>query len=277
MSVEKIKRVLRLAEKAKFTPCFIGIEGVGKTEAHSQWAKESGRELITFRLGQIDDPGEIGGIPHVSKGEFSKSVVEYVKLKIFDLDPTKKYLLFLDEINRTKPQILNAVFQLIENPPGLNNIRFNADQILVSAASNPFTDEFNGIDLSTEKALSDRLTFVKITPDFDEWSSYVVTNNLVDANYIKLLTARPNYFLRQYEDFNLDFVTPSPRSHVTANRALRESGYDAGVLKDVLPGLVGSALASEILNNLSDFQVKDAITGEDLLTNFEANKAKLDL
>ena len=99
MRIADIKKVLPFLLEANLTPNIMGEHGKGKSEVISQFAKENGYDyVINLRLGQIQDSGDLTGLPEFVDVDGVK-VTKFMQPSFF---PKKddKAILFLDEYNR---------------------------------------------------------------------------------------------------------------------------------------------------------------------------------
>jgi len=174
MLVDRIPKAIEVAKEMNVTLCLVGDRGVGKTVGVQNYAKSIDAELITIRVGRLDDPGELQGMPLiVSKN--GVDVTTYAPLEILNIDLTKKTIIFFDEINRCKPSIINGLFEMLENPW--------KGKVQVVAAANPPTDDYNVLDF-TDQAFADRLVFVRVDNSAEQFATYIRKTNSVVADFI---------------------------------------------------------------------------------------------
>ena len=101
---------------------FIGGAGIGKTSQIYQWAKERGVNLFMLQ-GSSLDAADMGGLPMVSTTEIdpetgkekkvTKLRAQKVGTGILDQLDRPNSVLFLDELNRARPDVRAALLQLI--------------------------------------------------------------------------------------------------------------------------------------------------------------------
>lgn len=80
----------------------VGKHGIGKSEILSNFFKKQGIQVITLFLGQMSDLGDLIGLP--TKNE-KTGKTDFIPLYWFPTDNTP-IVLFLDEVNRARPEVL---------------------------------------------------------------------------------------------------------------------------------------------------------------------------
>lgn len=94
----------------------VGNHGIGKSEILTEYFSRKGMKVVPLFLGQMSDPGDLIGIPNRNT-ETGKT--EFMPPYWFPLDG-KPIVLFLDELNRARPEVLqtimkNATERVIDN------------------------------------------------------------------------------------------------------------------------------------------------------------------
>ena len=88
-----------------------GRHGIGKSQILTKYFESAGMTVKTLFLGQMSDPGDLLGLP--SKDEATGKTI-FMPPYWFPLDG-KPIVLFLDELNRARPEILQTVMDLVLN------------------------------------------------------------------------------------------------------------------------------------------------------------------
>lgn len=86
----------------------LGRSGWGKTALAEAAGKEMGLEVVTISLA-LCLPEDIGGVPQADGDSF-----RYLLPKWFHERIEKSFILFLDEINQAPPQVLHAIYGLVQ-------------------------------------------------------------------------------------------------------------------------------------------------------------------
>ena len=85
-----------------------GKHGIGKSVIVKKFFEEKGKKVVTMFCSQAADPGDIIGLPRFNE-ETGKT--EFALPWWFPTDNTP-VVLFLDELNRARPEILQVVMDL---------------------------------------------------------------------------------------------------------------------------------------------------------------------
>lgn len=89
----------------------VGNHGIGKSEILTEYFSAKGMPVIALFLGQMSDPGDLIGIP--TKNEVTGKT-DFMPPYWFPLDG-KPIVLFLDELNRARPEVLQTIMDLALN------------------------------------------------------------------------------------------------------------------------------------------------------------------
>lgn len=170
----QLQRVLDLFFKAKKASLMLeGTFGIGKTYAMREFAKRKAKELgLAFSEDFADvndetkfsflvfvlhhyEPGEFKGIPYPDK---DRQFTIYLPMKQLPINPAKKAVLFIDEINSASDMLRKNAYQLIEDRR-IGSYRV-PDGVLVCGAGNKSTDKCNVYDM--EMALCNRFLWAEL-------------------------------------------------------------------------------------------------------------------
>ena len=110
MNITELKQLLE-ATPASHNIMLVGNHGIGKSEILTEHFKEFGMPVIALFLGQMADPGDLIGLP--CKDE-QTGKTDFMPPYWFPTDG-KPIVLFLDELNRARPEILQTVMDLALN------------------------------------------------------------------------------------------------------------------------------------------------------------------
>jgi len=150
------------------------IHGVGKSEFVKEYWEEKGFRVIILFCSQMADAGDLIGLP-------DRAEIDHTKVTIF-CQPWwwpkegEKVVIFLDELNRAKPEVLQCVQDMVLNrklcgkklPP----------ETRVIAAINPFGDDTDYDVTELEVTLLDRFNKVPFLPDKEEWIDWALKNKV---------------------------------------------------------------------------------------------------
>lgn len=166
MNLKTVKRILKkfVQLRVKEPLVLVGHKGLGKTQTILDIGMELNMPVTILRLGTKEDVGDLLGNPYVTK----ERTTNYAPPSWFR-SIQKGGILLLDEINRSKPALQDAIMQLLDSR------RFDQyvlpDNVSVIGLMNPVTIEYNVSEF--DKALIDRCIFLAATSDYEETSCYM--------------------------------------------------------------------------------------------------------
>lgn len=259
MNIETIKQSLPYLFKHNVTGLLIGIHGVGKSSAVRQYTEEQGIGFIDLRLGQMET-GDLLGLPDIKEDENGNRITVFARPKWF---PTEgRGVLFLDEINRAKRDVLQAIFQLVLDrkihdytlPEGWH----------VVAAQNPSTEDYMVTEF--DKALNDRFCHIKVTSSYTDFLEYGKKKGL-NPVVLGFIQAQPGMLRGSTKDFNLAYVTPSDRSTEQVCRLVDDKTIPDNILNELVAGLIGLEAATALMAYRQT--AEKPISGEAVLNSYK--------
>lgn len=181
-------------ETNKFNPLFVGPTGVGKTSIISTWARDRGYELITLNM--MGDALDFLGVKTINRdydlklddeGNTKKVArVSTVATQAFDPFLTgKTKILFLDELNKTNPRILQALYDLISFHTVQNGdeLMYLPKLLFTVGAMNPST--YGGGRDQLDPALKARMQIVYVNYDTKGLKEYMLKELNQDIEVIE--------------------------------------------------------------------------------------------
>ena len=240
MNIKDFQASLPYLVQAELTPFIWGHAGIGKTSIVKQYAQEMGYKFFPFYLGTQSDIGDILGLAEfVDNGDGTKStafaIPKWLKETITycEQNPDSGAIIFLDEFNRARRDILNGMFSLALDKT-FHTLKLPKNCHLI-AAGNPPTDEYFTTDVD-ETALMARFVHVKLEPTFDEWLQFAKTAE-IDSNLIGFLKNQPELLEQKHSDFQLP-VKVDRRSFERLNR-LFKLNTPTHLLEQMMMGIIG--------------------------------------
>src|SRR4051794_31812293 len=160
IDVKELLDVLRLTPPGQ-NVMLVGKHGIGKSEIIRRFYEQERRmRVVAFFLGQMSDPGDLIGLMHKDE-ETGRSV--FLPPYWWPVDG-RPVVLFLDELNRARPEILQSVHELALNKT-LAGKRLPEGSIVVAAVNEG--DEYQLSDL--DPALVSRFNLYEFAPTVDDW------------------------------------------------------------------------------------------------------------
>lgn len=236
-ALDSIKYLL----EAQLTPFYWGHAGIGKSSIVKQYADEKGYHFFPFYLGTQSDIGDILGLADFVRDKNGTAVAtkfatpEWLKNAITycEKNPNSGAIIFLDEFNRARRDILNGMFSLALDKT-FHTIKLPKNCHVI-AAGNPPTTEYVTTDVD-ETALMARFVHIKLDPTVEEWVNYAKTAKL-NPNIIEFIRQQPELLEDKRQTFQLP-VKADRRAWSRLNK-LFETGCPENLIEQLMPGIVG--------------------------------------
>lgn len=241
-----------------------GRHGIGKSQILTRYFKSKGMPVKTLFLGQMSDPGDLLGLPN--KDEKTGKTV-FMPPYWFPVDG-QPIVLFLDEINRARPEILQTVMDLVLNRKLAGRELPEGSRII--AAGND-GEEYQLTDL--DPALVSRFNIYTFRPTVEDWLLWATRTGL-DERILNFIGANPELLDRSAdtkEDQGLD-KDPDRRAWEKVARLMENIPNPLPVHQKVVAGIIGVQAASQLFLSFR----KDDLSPIDLLTDFKKAKKSLD-
>src|SRR5260370_15148510 len=169
IDVKELIEVLRLTPPEQ-NLMLIGKHGIGKSEIIRRFFEQERRlNVVAFFLGQMSDPGDLIGLMHKDEAT-GRSV--FLPPYWWPVDG-RPIVLFLDELNRARPEILQSVHDLALNKT-LAGKRLPDGSIVVAAVNSG--DEYQLTDL--DPALVSRFNLYEFAPTVEDWLLWAAENGV---------------------------------------------------------------------------------------------------
>ncbi len=263
MNITNFKKVLPKLLKHNVVPFLWGYQGVGKTQAVKQYAQENDLGFVHLHLATQEVGDLVGLLKHNDDGTVSHVAPEW-------LPKSGKGIVFLDELNRAHPDVLQAMFSFITNKT-IHSHKLPDNWHIVAAGNYP-SEEFTVSDTS-DAAFMSRFCHIKLEPTVSEFVNYVESKGYGDiADFISehpecLEQKRKNTFEVQ--------VTPDRRAWADLVAPLDKEGFDSkSTAFEVISGLVGVSAAGAFLAFKENGEKKIGL--KDILNNFDLVKTKVE-
>ena len=241
-----------------------GRHGIGKSQILTKYFESVGMTVKTLFLGQMSDPGDLLGLPNKDE---ATGKTTFMPPYWFPMDG-KPIVLFLDELNRARPEILQTVMDLVLNRK-LAGRPLPEGSRIISACNDG--DEYQLTDL--DPALVSRFNIYTFRPSAEEWLLWAEREGL-DERVIKFISANPEMLDRSAdtkEEQGLE-KDPDRRAWEKVARLLENVPNPLPVHQKVVAGIVGIQAAAQLFLSFR----KEDLTPIDLLTGFKKAKKQLD-
>jgi len=195
-----------------------GPHGIGKSQIFRQVASAInlsdgtvGVDLIDRRLAQMTE-GDIIGLPELVDGVTRFAPVDWLLRAC-----REPVALFLDEVNRATPEVMQCAFQLVLDRE-LNGHKLHPETRIFCAVNASADYQVNEMD----PALLDRFWVVDLEPTDKDWVEWAKSSG-IDPVIIDFISHHPAH-LRHTGQIDPGKVYPSPRSWERVNHSLSSAG-----------------------------------------------------
>ena len=241
-----------------------GRHGIGKSQILTNYFESKGMRVVALFLGQMSDPGDLLGLP--TKDEATGKTA-FMPPYWFPVDG-QPVVLFLDELNRARPEILQTVMDLVLNRKLAGRLLPEGSRI-ISACNDG--DEYQLTDL--DPALVSRFNIYTFRPSVEEWLLWATRKGL-DERVTAFIQANPELLDRSgdtKEEQGLE-KDPDRRAWEKVARMMENISDPKQVHQKIVAGIVGVQAAAKLFLSLQ----KGLLTPQELLADFKRAKQQLD-
>ena len=165
----------------------VGKHGIGKSRILEDYYSAKGRKVVTLFLGQMSDPGDLIGLPEKNN---QTGRTDFMPPYWFPVDD-KPVVLFLDELNRARPEVLQTVMDLTLNRK-LAGKSLPKGSRIISAVNNG--NEYQLTDL--DPALVSRFNIYEFSPTVEDWLEWA-ENSGIDGRIISFISENPDFWMKR--------------------------------------------------------------------------------
>jgi len=245
----------------------VGNHGIGKSEILTEYYAAKGMPVIALFLGQMSDPGDLIGIPNKNE---QTGKTDFMPPYWFPLDG-KPIVLFLDELNRARPEILQTIMDLALNRK-LAGRKLPEGSRIIAAVNEG--DQYQLTDL--DPALVSRFNVITFSPTPQEWLLWAkkmeVDQRVIDFIQEDSIWLDKTPDAREGADTGLD-KTPDRRAWKRVSDVIKDYPNLSAAHTKVISSIVGPKAASAFLASVSAHKI---LSGRDILYNFEKNRSALE-
>ena len=243
----------------------MGKHGIGKSQILEKFYSEKGCKVVPLFLGQMSDPGDLIGIPHKNE---QTGHTEFMPPYWFPTDDTP-VVLFLDELNRARPEVLQTIMDLALNRK-LAGRSLPKGSRIISAVNNG--EEYQLTDL--DPALVSRFNIYEFVPSVQDWLLWANKNG-IDERITNYISTNPKALDNHTAVEDLDNLekTPDRRGWVRVSEIITGKDVLKQSHKSMIAGIIGGLEANRFFEFLDKNHLLTA--KELLLGNYEENKHKL--
>ena len=260
--------ISELKETLEMTPStqnimLVGKHGIGKSEILTSYFNSKGLKVVTLFLGQMADPGDIIGIPSKVEKQDAKgkatSRTDFTPPYWFPQDG-QPIVLFLDELNRARPEILQTVMDLTLNRK-LAGKALPEGSHVISAVNDG--EEYQLTDL--DPALVSRFNIYEFKPTVEEWLNWAASQKL-DERVINFIQDNPTWLDGDSSEYKGLDKSADRRAWKHVSDVMLKVDAIKDIHKRIIAGIVGAGAAAAFIRSA---QQRNAITGKELLLNYD--------
>ena len=260
----ELKQLLE-ATPASHNIMLVGNHGIGKSEILTEFFREKGMPVVALFLGQMADPGDLIGLPNKDE---KTGKTDFMPPYWFPVDG-KPIVLFLDELNRARPEILQTVMDLALNRKLAGKLLPEGSRIISAVNAG---DQYQLTDL--DPALVSRFNIVNFKPTAEEWLLWARKTKLdsrvisfIDENRI-WLDKDPD--MKEGADSGLD-KTPDRRAWKRVSDVIINKEELKEIDTKIISSIVGPKAAASFIHNAA---TKRILSGREILAGFDIEKIR---
>lgn len=259
--------LLKILEKcpAEQNIMLSGKHGIGKSQILEKYYSQKGYKVVTLFLGQMSDPGDLIGIPHKNE---KTGHTEFLPPYWFPTDEIP-VVLFLDELNRARPEVLQTIMDLALNRK-LAGKSLPKGSRIISAVNNG--DEYQLTDL--DPALVSRFNVYEFVPTVQEWLLWAAKNG-IDERIIKFISQNDSFLDGDGKETDYTGLEKSPdrRGWEKVSSIIKGNLNLDFTDKKMISGIVGVRAANLFFESFGKSKI---LSAEELLLNdFEKSEISL--
>lgn len=249
-----------------------GRHGIGKSQVIYQLSKFFGLPVMERRLSQVTE-GDMVGLPWL-EGEGAKGATKFMPPDWFMDCVNKPHVIFLDEINRATPEVMQAAFELVLDRR-IQGREVHKDCRIYAAINASAEYQINDMD----PALLDRFFVIDLDPTIEDWVAW--GREHVHPCVVDFILQHPKH-LEHTEAIEPGRIYPSRRSWDRLNTALAaDAGNgmplidvpDDGRFYGVCMGFVGPEAANQLVSFVRESNAH--ISAADVLDKFSKVEKRL--
>ena len=210
----------------------MGKHGIGKSQILENYFNKKGCKVVTLFLGQMSDPGDLIGLPEKNE---KTGKTDFMLPYWFPTDNTP-IVLFLDELNRARPEVLQTIMDLTLNRK-LAGKSLPEGSRIISAVNNG--NEYQLTDL--DPALVSRFNIYEFEPSVAEWISWGEKSG-IDSRILSFISEYPEYLdSSNIEGDGNDLErTPDRRSWHRTSEVIKNFSELTNLQKPIVSGIIGN-------------------------------------
>ena len=228
----------------------VGRHGIGKSRILEDFFAARGEKVVTLFLGQMSDPGDLIGLPRLDE---VTGRTDFMLPYWFPVDG-QSIVLFLDELNRARPEVLQTVMDLTLKRK-LAGKCLPAGSRIISAVNGGSEYQLTELD----PALVSRFNIYEFAPSVEDWITWARGAGL-DSRIIDFISENPEYLDGDSSLDDRDGLSRSPdrRSWERTSNIIKNFKSLGQKELVLVSGIVGSQAASLFFRFVNDSSLPSA-------------------
>lgn len=269
MNPQQAMEAALLVMEAGYTAYLHGAPGIGKSQLFENYAKERDWGFRPEFLAQKSSV-DVRGLPSISDRTTKWTTPDFMYAAMMS-DPTKPFILLLDELSAATPDIQVAAYQLLQTRQ-LGEDKLPDHVYLCGAGNRP---EDGAIAYEMNSALADRLCHFNVVCDPLQWLEWAEDKNRIHPLVLAFIRNMPKaldseFISSEYGtsgSVNADaenMIKPTPRSWERVSNMLFRHNSDMSardvILNRVVPGWMGTLTTHSFLSflkRMDDVSIKE--------------------
>ena len=255
----------------------VGKHGIGKSEIIGHfYSQGQNLPVIPFFLGQMSDPGDLIGLLHkdetTGRSVFLPPYWWPAPVRAASPQESRPAVLFLDELNRARPEILQAVQDLTLNKT-LAGKRLPPGSIVIAAVNSG--EEYQLTEL--DPALVSRFNLYEFVPTVEDWLLWATKQN-IDSRVLTFIQQHPEYLDGDNPDADAAIATagliktPDRRAWVKVADFVRHHTKLEEIHFKLIAGMVGTRASIAFRQSLAN---QRGLSPEQLLLQYSKHSKQL--
>ena len=264
INTKELKEILEIMPDRQ-NIMLVGKHGIGKSEILTDFFEKKGMKVTTLFLGQMSDPGDLIGLPRLDE---TTGKTMFMPPYWFPTNG-KPIVLFLDELNRARPEVLQTIMDLALNRK-LAGRNLPEGSRIVSAVNEG--EEYQLTDL--DPALVSRFNIYNFRPTVAEWLLWAAEQK-VDERVITFIQENPRFLDtcdRAADETGLD-KTPDRRAWKKVSDNIKDFAELKPVHKKIISGIVGAQATTAFMSSISQNRI---LSAKEILMDYEKHKTKIE-
>ena len=210
----------------------VGKHGIGKSRILEDYYSSKSAKVVTLFLGQMSDPGDLIGLPEKNE---KTGKTDFMLPYWFPLDK-EPVVLFLDELNRARPEVLQTIMDLTLNRK-LAGKSLPEGSRIISAVNKG--NEYQLTDL--DPALVSRFNIYEFEPSLEDWIDWASASG-IDQRIISFISQNPEYLDSSEDEGLAENLERSPdrRSWERVSQIIKNFPELTDLQKPLISGIIGN-------------------------------------